>query len=252
MVSALTTGWAVRSGFSIVECPSTIHYALRKATENGRRAGTDLAGESGMRLRGRFLVWFGGRRTVRGAWFVLSRRDCGAQDSRARRIDTNHSGSSRTMATFEADVTIACPVETVFDFLIRPANVERISPSIGGLEIVSAPECLAEGSRIELALRGFGRSLTIVHEVIRFARPSGFTVEQTEGPMKLWVHEHTFTADENNRTVLVDRITFEPPGGLLGRFVSEGRVLESLRQGMEHRHRELKRHLEQQLSTGSS
>ena len=63
------------------------------------------------------------------------------------------------MANFEATVTLACSQDAVFDFLIRPANLQAISPPDIGMKYLSFPEILELGSRLEfeLGFRGWRR-----------------------------------------------------------------------------------------------
>jgi ligand-binding SRPBCC domain-containing protein len=92
-----------------------------------------------------------------------------------------------------------------------------------------------------------GQVRTAVHEVIEFASPERFVERQIEGALKLWVHEHLFEAD-GETTHIIDRITFEPPGGLLGLLATEDRILEQLEKGFFSRNRTIKRLLEQDVS----
>lgn len=150
------------------------------------------------------------------------------------------------MASFEASVTIDCSHEAAFEFLIRPENVAEISPPDMGLRLLDVPEVLQLGSRIEFEMGGVGPVPVqrVVHEVTAFKRPQTFTETQLEGPLKLYVHEHVFEANGSD-VVVIDRVEFEPPGGLAGFLVTAEVILKSLASGFEHRHQELKRRLEQ-------
>lgn len=46
--------------------------------------------------------------------------------------------------------------------------------------------------------------------------PNGFTDTQTSGPMRRWVHTHTFTAVDERRTSIHEHIEYEYFGGLAG------------------------------------
>ena len=148
------------------------------------------------------------------------------------------------MASFELCISIDCPRETVFDFLIRPANVVDISPPDASLKLVDVPEVLELGSVVEFEVGGFGPVQRMIHEITAFDRPNSFTETQRKGPLKSFVHEHIVESG-NSMAVVIDRITFDPPGGLVGFLVTEELILKSLQGGFEHRQRELKRLLEQ-------
>ena len=148
------------------------------------------------------------------------------------------------MATFEASVSLRCIPEDVFDFLVQTVNIRRISPPEMDLAFVDAPEVLELGSRLKFKVQGFGRVQQIVHEITEFDRPRGFTERQVEGPLEHWIHEHMVEVSDSGDVVVVDRIEFKPPGGLVGLLVTESRILESLDDGFSHRHTELQRILD--------
>ena len=54
------------------------------------------------------------------------------------------------MARFECSVELPHSPETVFDFLIRPANVFQTLPPDSGLTYLSHPDVLELGSQVEL------------------------------------------------------------------------------------------------------
>jgi ligand-binding SRPBCC domain-containing protein len=151
------------------------------------------------------------------------------------------------MALFEDRITVARPVEFVFDFLTTSSNIEKVSQADLGLTFLEAPEKYHQGAVIKFQIMGMGQVRTAVHEVIEFDSPERFVERQIEGALKLWVHEHLFESD-GQQTHIVDRITFEPPGGLLGLLATEDRILDQLEQGFFSRNRQIKRLLEQDAS----
>lgn len=145
------------------------------------------------------------------------------------------------MPVFETSVTLDCPRERAFEFLLRPANIVRISPPELGLAFTSAPEIVELGSRIEFKIQGFGQVQTLVHEITRLVHPEQITETQVRGLFSRWVHEHIFGTNTSGQVVVTDRIEFEPPGGLLGFLVTAGRILDQLEEGFEHRHAQLQK-----------
>ena len=148
------------------------------------------------------------------------------------------------MPTLEASTAIRCPVERVFDFLTLSENFSKIVPPDLQLRLVQAPERLILGSRIEVQILGFGLPQSVVYEITEFVQPHRFRESQVKGPLGRYVHEHVLAAEENGTVCVTDRIEFEPPGGLLGFLLTAERLRTSLQDGMTHRHRELKRLLE--------
>ncbi|MBX3440832.1 MAG: SRPBCC family protein [Planctomyces sp.] len=148
------------------------------------------------------------------------------------------------MAVFEDTLWLPCAPSSLYEFLLRPANVSRISDPRLGLNMVSAPDVVSVGSRIVFQVQGFGIVQTLEHEIIAVEAPRLIIEEQVKGPMKAWRHEHHFEAEETG-VRMVDRVIFEPPGGVLGFLVKESKILESLEEGFLHREEELRRLAEQ-------
>jgi len=147
------------------------------------------------------------------------------------------------MASFEDRVTVQCSVEDVFDFFTITRNHEKMSEGNLGLAFTQAPERFEQGSRLHFDIQGFGQVQSVVYEILEFERPQRYLEQQVEGPMKEWIHEHLFIA-EGDTTVVVDKVQFQPPGGLMGFLISESRVLESLEDGIYSRNQALKQMLE--------
>jgi ligand-binding SRPBCC domain-containing protein len=145
------------------------------------------------------------------------------------------------MPLFETSVTLECPRERAFEFLLRPANVALISPPEMGLSFTSAPEVVELGSRLEFKVQGYGQVQTMVHEITNLVHPEQITETQIRGLFAKWVHEHSFEMNERGQVVVIDRIDFKPPAGLLGLLITSNRILEELEDGFAHRHRQLQK-----------
>lgn len=144
------------------------------------------------------------------------------------------------MPSFQTETLLAAPAEHVFDFLVRPENVIKVTAPSVALKPVAAPEILERGSRIELELSGFGPPQRFLYEVIEFERPFRFTETLVKGPLKSYRHEHIFEVTDAG-TRIFDHVTFEPPGGMLGFLVTEDRIRKGLEQGFLFRYAELAR-----------
>jgi ligand-binding SRPBCC domain-containing protein len=148
------------------------------------------------------------------------------------------------MAILEASVSIRSTVERVFDFLTSTENVEKIVPTNLQLRLVQAPKRLALGSRFEVQILGFGVPQNVIYEITEFVALHRFQETQVKGPLGRYVHDHSVSAQEDGTVRVADRIDFEPPGGLLGFLLTAERLRTSLDEGLTHRHRELKKLLE--------
>jgi ligand-binding SRPBCC domain-containing protein len=142
------------------------------------------------------------------------------------------------MARFEYETVLDCSRQGLFEFLLRPANVARIADPNTGLNILSAPEVVDVGSRIEFQLIGFGQVQQAVHEIVELIRPQRIVEVQVQGPLKSWHHQHLFEANGGG-VRMIDIIDFQPPGGVLGLIVNEARLSASLEEGFFARQQQL-------------
>lgn len=145
------------------------------------------------------------------------------------------------MPQFETRISIPKTREEVFDFLIRTANLLEMIPPDSGMRVISAPDIIQCGSRLEFQMNAFGQSLNIVHEVTELAAPARITEVQLKGLFKRWVHEHLVEEESNGQVVAIDRIEFEPPGGMLGFLVTPRRIIDQLESLFDHRHRQMRK-----------
>ena len=148
------------------------------------------------------------------------------------------------MASLEATATLRCPIERVFDFLTTAENFRKWSPPELHLKSCRRRRSsyLAAGLRCRSWL---WRAQNVIYEITGFARPHRFQETQVKGPLGRYVHDHELASQEDGTVRVLDRIHFEPPGGLLGFLLTEDRLRTSLKEGLVHRHRELKRLLEE-------
>ena len=104
-----------------------------------------------------------------------------------------------------------------------------------GLFFMEAPERLSLGAKMHFKLQAYGVARESIHEVTQFESARRFVEQQVSGPLKKWVHEHVFEVSGSGVT-LIDRIQFEPPGGVIGLMITASRILENLEDGFDHRH----------------
>jgi ligand-binding SRPBCC domain-containing protein len=145
------------------------------------------------------------------------------------------------MAVFETSVILDCGLERVFDFMICPANHEKLSPPDVGLRFITPPATVAMGTQFEFKMQAWGSVQTAKHEIIQFERPNLYVERAIRSPMKSFLHEHRFETNSSGQTVMTDHIEFTPPGGILGMLVTESKILETLEDGFYYRHQQLKK-----------
>ena len=142
------------------------------------------------------------------------------------------------MPVFLHEQRLECRVETLFDFLIRPANVLRVSQPESRLQFIDAPEVISAGAELEFEVRAYGQPQSIVHEIIDVDPPRRILERMLHGPLEELEHEHLFEADGSG-VRLIDRITFVPPKGLIGLLLTEARLQASFEQSFAYRQRRL-------------
>lgn len=151
------------------------------------------------------------------------------------------------MASFEARVALDCPIDDLFDFLVRPANLPGIMPETTPLEVIDAPERLSEGSQLVVTLGGLGPPQELTYEVTDWDPPHSFSERMISGPLAAWDHVRTLKQVGESPGALVElieEICFEPPEGLAGLILTEPVLMTSLERGFAHRHRRLREILE--------
>ncbi|MFC7849494.1 cyclase [Arthrobacter sp. NPDC057388] len=84
----------------------------------------------------------------------------------------------------------------------------------------------------------FGLPVQMTSRITRMRAPHCFVDEQVRGPFRCFRHVHEFSTDSNG-TVMVDRIEFAAPLGLLGRLAEKLFLARYLRSLIETRNRHL-------------
>ena len=82
----------------------------------------------------------------------------------------------------------------------------------------------------------------LTYEIVELDSPSKFREKMVEGPLKLWLHDYIIEPHESSdRVTLINRVEFEPPGGLLGFIVTEESILDALDDGFDYRRKVLQK-----------
>ena len=130
---------------------------------------------------------------------------------------------------------LKCSADTLRSFLGRPVNFPQISNPDLKLEIISAPELVTVGERIEFRITALGIKQRAIHEYVQVEQ--GIIVETLiEGSLRAWRHSQKIEVATGGECRLTDEVEFEPPGGMLGFVMNEKRIRESLNEGMEFRY----------------
>ena len=125
-------------------------------------------------------------------------------------------------------ITIELPIREVFDFFAEAGNLERITPQELNFQIVTPqPFELKRGSLIDYKLSLHGIPLTWRTGITEWDPPFSFVDTQLSGPYSQWIHRHTFTELEPNKTLIEDEVRYRlplEPLGDLAHFIVRGQL----------------------------
>lgn len=145
------------------------------------------------------------------------------------------------MAVFETSLILDVSPERAFNFLIVPANHERLSPPEVGLKFVNPPAEFALGTQFEFKVQAWGLVQSMKYEIIEFDRPNVYVERQIHGPLKHFRNESRFEINQDGKLVITNIIEFAPPGGILGMMATESKLLENFEDGFYYRHQQLRK-----------
>lgn len=139
------------------------------------------------------------------------------------------------MPESKTDFILECSAEQLRAFLGRTANLPIISDPDLELEILSAPEIVTLGQRIEFRITAYGFKQRATHEYVT-VEDLHIIEDQVDGPLRAWNHAQKIEIVSSHQCRLHDHIVFEPPGGMLGYLLTESKVQASIQDGMQIRY----------------
>ena len=116
-----------------------------------------------------------------------------------------------------SEITIKTDLDTAWDFIGSPKNLDLITPDDMVFEIVSdPPEEMHEGLLVEyrVGIPVLGKQ-TWLSELKHIRDRHSFVDEQLVGPYKLWLHYHEITKVEDG-VLFVDYVNYIMPFGPFG------------------------------------
>lgn len=145
------------------------------------------------------------------------------------------------MPLFESRTQLNTTPEKLFDYILRPANLQAIAPPETQFVFVQPPEVIQLGSRLTCKVQAYGMVQQLSYEIVELVSPQRFREKMVEGPLRLWLHDYIVEPHSSGGVTLLNRIEFEPPGGLMGFVVTADKIMDALDDGFYHRSSELKR-----------
>lgn len=139
--------------------------------------------------------------------------------------------------TLETEVWLTRPVPEVFPFFADAGNLDVLTPPWLHFEILTPrPFEMQVGARFDYRLRLHGLPLRWQSEITAWQPPHRFVDEQSHGPYRIWIHQHTFE-ERNDGTLVCDRVRYAVLGGQLVDQLFVRRDLEKI---FAYRHQRLK------------
>lgn len=115
------------------------------------------------------------------------------------------------------ELTLDLPIKQVFDFFADAGNLERITPPELNFQITTAqPIDIKRGTLIDYQLKLRGIPLKWKTVISVWNPPFEFIDEALKSPYKQWIHQHTFTEIEKNKTLIKDKVRYRLPLEPLG------------------------------------
>lgn len=139
------------------------------------------------------------------------------------------------MPQFESRTPLNISPEEMFEYILRPSNLQAIAPPESNFIYVQPPPLIELGSRLVCKMQAYGMVQQMAYEIVEFVSPVRYREKMVDGPLKLWLNDYIVEASPTGGVVLVNRIEFEPPAGLLGLIVNANRIIESLEDGFDYR-----------------
>jgi ligand-binding SRPBCC domain-containing protein len=117
--------------------------------------------------------------------------------------------------TLGAQQWIPRPIGEVFSFFSDAANLQAITPSWVGFEILTkGPIEMRQGTLIDYRIRIHRVPLRWRTEITVWEPPVRFVDVQRRGPYRSWVHTHEFESRDGG-TLCRDHVEYAVPGGAL-------------------------------------
>ena len=145
------------------------------------------------------------------------------------------------MARIELTLHIAAPIERCFD-LARSVELHTRSTSSTGEHVIAGRRSglLELNDEVTWKARHFGVWQTLTSRITVLERPTHFRDSMVLGAVKRFDHDHYFSAESGDGTVMRDIFDYSAPLGILGRMAEQLFLTQYMRRFVEARNREIK------------
>ena len=127
-------------------------------------------------------------------------------------------------------------IDTVWDFISSPKNLQTITPDYMSFVILSDPEeKMFPGQIIEYKVSPvIGIKLHWVTEITHVQAKEYFVDEQRFGPYAFWHHKH-FLKETKEGVEMYDEVHYKAPMGIVGRMANALFIKRQLKQIFDYR-----------------
>ena len=124
------------------------------------------------------------------------------------------------MPNIHLTLFIAAPIERVFD-LSRSINLHQISTASTNEKAIAGVMhgLINKNETVTWQAKHLFKNRQFTTRITAMQSPDFFTDEMIKGDFKTFNHEHYFKAIENG-TIVIDRINFESPYGIIGKMAN--------------------------------
>lgn len=148
------------------------------------------------------------------------------------------------MASFRYESRMPAPAHSVFDWHERPGALERLLPPWENVRIVKPPSSIRDGGTATLQLRFGPFSKRWIARHRDYEKGRGFADEQLKGPFAEWLHTRRFVPQDENSSLLDERIEYRLPLGSLGQTFGGRYAQKRLERTFRWRHQRLQQDLQ--------
>lgn len=136
---------------------------------------------------------------------------------------------------YTREVELPVHSDEAFAWHERPGALDRLIPPWESVTVVRREAGIGPGSRVTLKQRLGPFRVTWLAEHREYVPPERFRDVQVQGPFASWDHVHSFRNTPEG-SVLRDQISFNLPGGGLGRWLASGYTQSQIDRMFRYRH----------------
>jgi ligand-binding SRPBCC domain-containing protein len=148
------------------------------------------------------------------------------------------------MTTIHLTTFITAPIERVFN-LSRSINLHKISTAHTHEKAVDGVMngLINEGETVTWQAKHLFKERKFTAKITAMNNPLSFTDEMIQGDFKSFRHQHHFKPT-NNGTIMIDKIEFESPYGIIGQLVNQCYLKKYLQKLLQKRNEVIKEYAE--------